>query len=131
MHVCQVKVYMVLRLQRYVVDTMFLDFVPIGMGASEYFELLNLMPFPNANMLSIGRVLRLIRLMRVVRLLRLLEELRIPVLGRVSPLRILFWTVLMSILVLFSGAILMTETLGKSSAAPAEMGTNPSQLEPP
>merc|ERR1712196_613532 len=69
----------------------------------------------DASTISVLRVFRLFRLMRLVRLFKMLRELWLLVMGMVISIRTLFWAVLMLTLVIYVGAIMMVELVGKSA----------------
>merc|ERR1711904_173268 len=64
-------------------------------------------------MLSILRLFRLMRLLRLVRLLHLLRPLWLLCFGLYNSISLLFWAIVMLSGLVFMGAILMVELVGK------------------
>eukprot|EP00746_Dinoflagellata_sp_MGD_P097890 gnl/MRDRNA2_/MRDRNA2_39325_c0_seq2.p1 gnl/MRDRNA2_/MRDRNA2_39325_c0~~gnl/MRDRNA2_/MRDRNA2_39325_c0_seq2.p1 ORF type:complete len:669 (+),score=151.13 gnl/MRDRNA2_/MRDRNA2_39325_c0_seq2:204-2009(+) len=61
---------------------------------------------------AILRMLRLVRLVRMVKLLRAFQELWLLIHGLVQALRVLVWVILLLLLLIYVGAILLTNTVG-------------------
>jgi len=91
---------------------MYLDFFLVSIAAADVFSLLQMLNMGNANMFSVVRAFRMVRLVRVIRLVRLLRELWLLVQGMLAALRILMWTIILLVMLLYVYAIMMCETVG-------------------
>jgi len=64
--------------------------------------------------ISVLRVLRLFKVLRIVRLLHRFKELRLLIQGIACSFRTLMWASIMILLIIYSGAIIMVEMVGKA-----------------
>lgn len=68
--------------------------------------------------LRIARLARLFRILRLVRIFRFLRELMLLVQGILGALKALGWTVFLILLVLYTSAVLITNTIGHATEDP-------------